>query len=114
MNQAINQAIYVIYWYEANKVGFIQKYSYLTKKWPKNTAHAHIWACVFGHNSAIFCANWAENFYGNPRDYYLSIGGEKSKLLCLFFSFDFLDHFWRENGRGHHKQKVGPLGERFG
>ena len=30
----------------------------------------------FGHNSA----NWAEIFYGNSGDYYISIGGEKSKL----------------------------------
>ena len=49
-------------------------------------------------------------FHGNSRIYYLSIGND----------FDFLGHFWRENGRGHHarsyvswapkpNQKVGPL-----
>ena len=29
-------------------------------------------------------------FYGNSGDYYLSNDGEKSKLWCLFFIFDFL------------------------
>ena len=42
----------------------------------KNGVHAHIWAYVFDH----FLANWAENFYGNSGDYYLSSGVEKSKL----------------------------------
>ena len=29
----------------------------------------------------------------NSEDYYLSIGGDKSKLQCLFFRFDFLGRF---------------------
>ena len=37
----------------------------------------------------------------------LSIGGEKSELWCLFFSFDFLGYFWRENGRGHQAPPCG-------
>ena len=47
------------------------------------------------------------------------------QVTMLIFQFDFLGHFWRENGRGHHArplwsgaskrdQKVGPLGGRFG
>ena len=35
-------------------------------------------------------------------DLYLSIGDEKSKLWYLYFIFDFLGHFLRENGRGQH------------
>ena len=31
----------------SNKVGFIQKYSYLAKLWPTNCAHAHIQAYIF-------------------------------------------------------------------
>ena len=56
---------------------------------------------------------------------YLSIGGEKSKVWYLFFSFNFFDHFWQENGRRHHKrplwfeaskpdQTFGPIGGPFG
>ena len=60
----------------------------------KNGAHAHIWAYVFWP----IWVNWAENFYGNSGDYYLSIGGEKSKLWCLFFSFDFLATFGGKMG----------------
>ena len=33
-------------------------------------------------------------FYGSSEDHYLSIGDEKSKLQCLFFSFDF----WATSG----------------
>ena len=43
----------------------------------------------FGH----FWANGAEYFVGAQKT--IRLGG-------LFSSFDFLDHFWRENGRGHH------------
>ena len=32
------------------------------------------------------------------RPFNLSIGDEKLKLLCLFFIFDFMGHFWREMG----------------
>ena len=62
----------------------------MAKKW----LYAHIWAYV---NS-----NWAEIVSGSTGDYYLSIDLEKLKLLCLFFIFDILGHFWQENGRGHH------------
>ena len=57
-------------------------------------------------------------FFGNSGDYYLLIGGEKSKLWLFFY---FLGHFWWDIGRGHHvrpywsevfkpSQKVGPVG----
>ena len=45
-------------------------------------------------------------FCGSSGDYYLSIGHDKSRLWNLFYIFDILGHFWRENGRGHH---AGPL-----
>ena len=36
-----------------------------------------------------FSANWAENLYGNSRDWYLSIGDEKSNMWCFFRIFSF-------------------------
>ena len=36
-----------------------------------------------------FLANRAEIFYGNSRDYYLSIGYKKSWFWALFAIFDF-------------------------
>ena len=49
----------------------------------------HIWAYVFGHNSAII---WPIGliFYGNSGDYYLSIGYEISWFWVLFAIFEFL------------------------
>ena len=44
INQAINHIQFVIYWYKSNNVGFIKKYSYFAKLWPKNGTNAHIWA----------------------------------------------------------------------
>ena len=72
----------------------------------------------------LFWTNWAEFFFGNSGNYYLLVGGEKSKVWSLFLIFDFLGHFWRENGRGHQarplwswaskpNQKVDPLGGNF-
>ena len=55
MNQAINHRQYVI------------KIFIFSQVMAKNGVLAHI--CV-----------WAVNFYGNLGDYYLSIGGAKSKL----------------------------------
>ena len=36
---------------------------------------------------SVFCANWAEIFYGSSGDHYLSIGDDKSKLQCLIIIF---------------------------
>ena len=65
--------------YTSNGVSFIQKYLYLAKLRPKNRAHAHIWAYVFGHNSAISGPIGLEFFYGSSGDHYLSIGYEEAK-----------------------------------
>ena len=64
-------------------------------------------------------------FFGNSGDYNLSIGNEKSKLVCTLSDFDFLGYFWRENGLSHNaglkwsgdskpNQNVGLLGGPFG
>ena len=45
----------------------------MAKKW-------HAFGHVFLAITQPFFVNWAENFDGNSGDYYLSIGGEKSKL----------------------------------
>ena len=58
----------------------------------KNGTHAHIWAYVFRTQLSHFWANWTVIFYRISGVYYLSVGDEKSKLRCLFFSFDFLGH----------------------
>ena len=55
MNQANNyRQKYVIYWYKSNEAGFIEKYSFSAKLWPKMVCMP-----IFGHtffypNSAIF------------------------------------------------------------
>ena len=36
--------------------------------------------------------------------YHLSIEHKKFKIWCLFYIFQFLGNFWRENGRCHHAQ----------
>ena len=38
----------------------------------------------------VFLANRAKILYGNPGDYHLSIGIEKSRFWALFVIFDFL------------------------
>ena len=51
----------------------------------------------FGHYSAIFDLSGAEIFYANSRDYYLSIGVNKSRFRALFAIFDILGP---KKGRG--------------
>ena len=48
-------------------------------------------------------ANLAKTFYGNSENYYLSIGLEKSKLVCLFWL-----------GSSKPNKKVGQLGGPIG
>ena len=81
----------------------------------KNGVHAHIWLYVFW-------PGW--KFLWKLRRLLSIVGGEKSKLWCLFFSFGFLGHFWWGNGRENHAspiwfwaskpdQKFGPPGGPF-
>ena len=90
----------------------------------------HIWPKMTVTRMPIFCirflaiwitqrpfwTKWAEFFMG---DYYLSISDEKPKYLCLRF-FNFLGHFWLENGCGHlmvfglqTRPKIWPTGWTF-
>ena len=58
--------------------------------WPKNGAHAHIWAYIFWPIGLIF--------FGNSGDYYQSISVRNPSYDAYFL---FFGHFWREHGRGH-------------
>ena len=96
---------------KSNKTGFIQKYSYFAKLWPKMTRMPIFGHRFFGHISAIFEVKIFK--------------GTQETLVVRNPSYDaqFSSNFWRENGRGHHplmvwgiqtRQKVGPLGSSFG
>ena len=94
----------------------IQKYSYLAKLWPKNGAHAHVWAYFFGHYSAIF----------GPIGLKFVKGAWETIIYRLMMryssygaSFSLLGRLLRENWRDHNAhplrsgaskpdRKVGP------
>ena len=86
----------------------------------KSGMHAHIWAYVFGHNSAIFGPIGLKR---RELRRLLSIDWWwQIQVMMLSFHFWILGNFWRENGRVHHARplcsgaskpdlKVGPIGE---
>ena len=65
----------------------------MAKLWPKNGAHTHIWHKFFGYNSAI-CGLIGLKFFM----------GTEATIIYRFvmknLNYNFIDHFWRENGRG--------------
>ena len=83
LSWSIKLWITVIHWYESNKFGFIK--------------NCHIWPKMTG--MPIFWLIGLTIFMGTQETIIYRLMVKKSKL---FFGFDFLGHFWRGNGRGHH------------
>ena len=61
---------------------------------------------IFGHTflakTQPSLANWAEHFYGTQETVIYRLVVRNPSYDAYILVFDFLGHFWQDNGRGNH------------